>query len=276
MVKLEMKYPRITSTSNPHVKDSLNLMRKRLRQGTAMIPIEGLHLIEMALDSGAGIEKVFFTESLSGSEKGKKMLGMIPKKSDCFFEVSEKVMDRLADTDSPQGIVAVVSYSAPRLEEVSVCDRPLVTVVDGVQDPGNLGTIIRTADAAGADAVVLLPGTCDPFMPKPLRASAGSVFNIPVVQTEIGPLLKWVKDRGLRLAVTSPDAAETLFDTDLTLSVALAFGNEAHGVSTELREAADLAVKIPIYGKAESLNVGSAAAICLYEAARQRRRAGRG
>jgi RNA methyltransferase, TrmH family len=267
-----MKYPRITSTSNPHIKDSLNLLRKRRRQETTMILIEGLRLIEMALNSGACIEKVFFTGPLAEREKGKKMLGMILKKSNCFFEVSEKVMDRLAETESPQGIVAVVSYRAPRLEEVSTCDRPLVTVVDGVQDPGNLGTIIRTADAAGADAVVLLPGTCDPFMPKPLRASAGSVFNIPVVETDLAPLKKWMKDLSIELVVTAADAADTLYEADLAPPVAFAFGNEARGVNRELREAADLTVKIPIYGRAESLNVGSAAAICLYEAVRQRRR----
>ncbi len=268
-----MKYQLITSTSNTHIKETLNIVRKHHRQKPARILIEGLHLIEAALNAGARIEKVFFTESMAGSAEGEKMLGVVPEKRDCFFEVSERVMDRLTGTETPQGIVAVVYWQPPGLGELRMSGRPLITVVDGIQDPGNLGTIIRTSDAAGADAVVLLPGTCDPFMPKPLRASAGSIFNIPVVQTEIGPLSKWMKDRELRLAVTSPDAAESLFDTDLTQSVAFAFGNEAHGVSMLLREAADLAVKIPIYGRAESLNVGSAAAICLYEAARQRRHA---
>ncbi|MEJ2695301.1 MAG: RNA methyltransferase [Candidatus Sulfobium sp.] len=152
---------------------------------------------------------------------------------------------------------------------------PMVVVLDGIKDPGNLGTIIRTSDAAGAHAVVLLPGTCDPFMPKPLRASAGSVFNIPVVETEIAPLMKWMKERSIKMTVTSPDATDILYDADLTYPGAFAFGNEAHGVSRELKEEADLTVKIPIYGGAESLNVASSAAICLYEAVRQRGSAGR-
>ena len=236
-----------------------------------MILIEGVRLIETALQAGARIERVFFTESLAAGEEGRKVLEMFRRRKDPVFEVSDRLMDRLSDTESPQGIVAVASYRQMALEDVTMSDRPLVTVLDGLQDPGNLGTIIRTSDAAGADAVVLLPGTCDPFTPKPLRASAGSVFNIPVVETELATLLKWTKEKGLLLLVTAGDAPDTLYDADLERPVAFALGNEAHGVGRELRRAAHLVVSIPVYGKAESLNVGSAAAICLYEAVRQRR-----
>jgi RNA methyltransferase, TrmH family len=266
-----MKYRRITSTSNPLIKGTLSILKKHRRERPAMVLIEGVHLIEAALTAGARMDSVFFTASLADGEEGRKMLEALPRKGDSFFEVSDKVMDRLSDTESPQGIVAVVSYQPLLLQEVSTSAPPLVAVLDGVQDPGNVGTIIRTSDAAGADTVVLLPGTCDPFMPKPLRASAGSVFSIPVVETELAPFMKWMKDRSMKLVVTAADATDTLYDTDLARPLAFAFGNEARGVSGELREAADLALRIPIYGRAESLNVGSAAAICLYEAVRQRR-----
>jgi TrmH family RNA methyltransferase len=266
-----MKYRLITSSTNPLIKDSLNILKKNRRKRPAVMLIEGVRLIETALQAGARIERVFFTESMAAREEGLKMLEMFGRRKDRVFEISDRLMDRLSDTESPQGIVAVVSYRPTALEEVKMSARPLVTVLDGLQDPGNLGTIIRTSDAAGADAVVLLPGTCDPFTPKPLRASAGSVFNIPVVETELATLMKWTKEKGLLLLVTARDAADTLYEADLERPVAFAFGNEAHGASRELRKAADLVVGIPVYGKAESLNVGSAAAICLYEAVRKRR-----
>lgn len=266
-----MKYRSITSASNPLIRDSLNIIKKNRRKRPATMLIEGVHLIETALQAGASIERVFFTESLAAREEGQKILDMFRMGKDRVFEVTDRLMDRLSDTETPQGVVAVVSYRPVALEEVKMSARPLVTVLDGLQDPGNLGTIIRTSDAAGADAVVLLPGTCDPFTPKPLRASAGSVFNIPVVETELASLMKWTKKEGLLLVVTARDSAKSLYDADLKRPVALAFGNEAHGVGRELRKAADLAIGIPVYGKAESLNVGSAAAICLYEAVRQRR-----
>lgn len=265
-----MKCPRITSTSNQNIKETIDILKKHRRQRPARVLIEGVRLIESALNAGAKTDKVFFTESLADREEGRKIMRMIPQERDCFFEVSERVMQRLSDTESPQGILAVVTYEPLRLEEVRTSDSPLITVLDGVQDPGNLGTIIRTSDAAGADAVVLLPGTCDPFMPKPLRASAGSVFSIPVVETELAILMKWTKERSIELMVTASEGAAALYDVDLARPVAFAFGNEAHGISRAMREAADLAVRIPIYGGAESLNVGSAAAICLYEAVRQR------
>lgn len=265
-----MKFSRITSIANPRIKDTLNIMKKRRKYGPAAIPIEGIHLIETALNAGASIDNAFVTESLMEREEGKKILEMIRTKRDSVFEVSDSVMARLTETESPQGIVAVVSYKPLRMEEVEMSRLPLVTVVDGVQDPGNLGTIIRASDAAGADAVVLLPGTCDPYMPKTLRASAGSVFNIPVVGADPATLMKSLKDRSVNLAVTAVDAADTLYDADLGQPIAFVFGNEAHGVSRRLREAADFNVRIPIYGRAESLNVGSASAVCLYEAVRQR------
>lgn len=266
-----MKYRRITSASNPLIKETLNSIRKHRKERPAKVLIEGLHLIEAALTAGARMDSVFFTESLADGEEGRKMLEALSRQGDSFFEVSDRVMGRLSDTESPQGIVAALSYQPLMLEELSAPALPLVVIMDGIQDPGNVGTIIRTSDASGADAVILLPGTCDPFMPKPLRASSGSVFNIPVIETEPAALMKWMRHRSIRLAVTSPDAADTLYDAHLAQPLAFAFGNEAKGVSRELRETSDFTLKIPIYGRAESLNVGSAAAICLYEVVRQRR-----
>ena len=149
---------------------------------------------------------------------------------------------------------------------------PLLVVSDGIQDPGNLGTIIRTADAAGADGVVILPGTCDVYMQKTIRATAGSLFNIPVTHAAVDELLDWLRAHKINLAVTASGAEKSFFEADLNKPVAFVFGNEAQGVQEDLKRAADMVLSVPIYGKAESLNVAASAAVCLYEAVRQRRK----
>ncbi len=268
---MTMKYMKITSLSNPHIREAAAVREKRSKQKPAAFVIEGVHLIEMAIASGASIQEVFFTDVFGSRKEGQRVLRLIRGKAAKLFEITEKIMRRLADTETPQGIVAVVTYPSPTLDKLPLKSEPLLVVVDGIRDPGNLGTIIRTSDAAGADAVVLLPGTCAAFMPKAIRATAGSIFNIPVIHTEESALLGWLKARGITLAVTSVDAEKSFFDSDLGMPVALVFGNEAQGVGETLKRAADLSLRIPIYGKAESLNVATSAAICLYEAARQRK-----
>jgi TrmH family RNA methyltransferase len=149
-------------------------------------------------------------------------------------------------------------------------DPSLLVVIDGIRDPGNLGTIIRTSDAAGVDAVIVLPGTCDAFMPKAVRSTAGSIFNIPLVYPETDELMGWLRERSIRTLVADVNATLSLYEADLSRSLAFVFGNEAMGVHEKLRCEADARVKIPLSGKAESLNVAISAAICLYEAVRQR------
>ncbi|MBF0592516.1 MAG: RNA methyltransferase, partial [Nitrospirae bacterium] len=140
-------------------------------------------------------------------------------------------------------------------------------------DPGNCGAIIRTADALGASAVVVLPQTCNPFSPKVVRATAGSIFNIPVVYASVEGLLSWVRQREITLAVTTPHAGKAINEADLTCPLALVVGEESGGIDPWLIDRAALSINIPIMGRAESLNVATCASICLYEAQRQRRTA---
>jgi RNA methyltransferase, TrmH family len=265
-----MHYPKITSASNPQIRKTVDM----LKAGKGRIPnallIEGPHLIETALAAGVRIESVFFTGSFGEKKDGSTILTVLSGAVGEIFEVTSRILNKIADTETPQGIIAIGTYAPLSLGKIPLRRKPLLTVIDGIQDPGNLGTIIRTSDAAGADGVILLPGTCDPFMPKTVRATAGSIFNVPVVRTDRADLLEWLAGNKIPLAVTSADAPKSVFDTDLDVPVALAFGNEAQGVSGLLRKAADLILKIPIYGRAESLNVATSAAICLYEAVRQR------
>ena len=262
-----MRYKRITSLSNPHVKEAIKVRERRAADLHEVI-IEGPHLIEMALSSHAAIRKIFFTDSSHSKHAGLfKQLSRVDAE---FVETTGHVLAHLSDTETPQGITAIASLKLRNLGELSLNVNPLIVICDGIQDPGNLGTVIRTADATGADAVIILPGSCDPLLPKVVRATAGSVFNIPLVSAESHLLLRWLKEKVITLFVADVNATASIFEADLRKPLAFALGNEARGMSESLRKAGGVFVKIPVWGKAESLNVATSAAICLYEAVRQR------
>lgn len=264
-----MRYTKITSAANQHIKDIVQIREKRAKFRHTAFLVEGPHLVEMALNARVHIKEVFATEAFINTKEHQDMLRKI---TGTVFEVPEQVLKKITDTETPQGIVAVAGYEPSTLDTLSLKANPLLVVLDAIQDPGNLGTIIRTADAAAADAVILLPGSCDVFMPKVIRATAGSIFNLPLIYTEPASLVDWLRKKKIRLVVTAADAGKTIFESDLSGNIAIAFGNEAHGISDHLRKAADLFLNIPILGKAESLNVATSAAICLYEAVRQSRK----
>lgn len=265
-----MQFKTIKSQANPHIREALEIKNKRSKYRQDSFIVEGSHLIEMAAASSSLIKKVFFTHSFSAKSDSQRLLDLLQKKTIGIFEVSEHILNKLSDTEAPQGLIAIMSFSLSSLEKIQFKDKSLIVAADCIQEPGNLGAIIRTADAAGADAMIILPGTCDIFMPKTLRATAGSIFNIPVVYSEQKAFISWAKENSIALLTADVKAKKNLFETDLIKPLAFVFGNEAHGVNLELRNRADMLLKIPIYGKAESLNVAAAAAVCLYEAVRQR------
>lgn len=266
-----MKYTQITSASNPKIKEALYIKNRRSKYKDTAFIIEGTHLVETALASDNKINAVFFTDLFRAKKEGHKILREIVKKTGEIFEVTEQIMHKLADTETPQGIIATASYDIKNLEEIRFKSVPLIVAVDGVQEPGNLGAIIRTSDAAGADAVVILKGTCHAFMQKTIRATAGSIFNIPIIYSGTDKFLEWLTLNGIMLLATALNSDKSIFDAGLKKPIAFVFGNEAHGVSNEIKRKADLILKIPILGKAESLNVSASAAVCLYETVRQRK-----
>jgi TrmH family RNA methyltransferase len=187
-------------------------------------------------------------------------------------QVSEAVFAKVAETEQPQGVLLIARQAAVPLNQLLSGANQLFVVVDGVQDPGNMGTLLRTADAAGADAVIVIEGSADPFSGKALRASMGSIFHLPLaIGTSHADLLAGFGQAKIRLLATALEAASCYLEADFHGSLAVVFGNEGKGVSTELLVCADQKLFIPIYGQAESLNVAAAAAVILYEAARQRR-----
>jgi TrmH family RNA methyltransferase len=255
------KFRLIESPQNPLVREAAAI-RDRKHRGREFM-VEGPHLVESALAAGAGIRQAFFLGA-----KHKAIVKRIERSGAKVCEVSEKVLKKLTGTETPQGILAIVSIKKPTISDIDVEKGP-VALLDGVQDPGNVGTIVRTADASGASAVVVLQGTADPFSQKALRASSGSIFSIKIVQAQRKTVAEELKNMGLRMVATTLDADTSIFEADLSGPLALVFGNETKGVSAELRKAADLPVKIPVRGGAESLNVASSAAVALYEVMRQ-------
>ncbi|MGD8351745.1 MAG: RNA methyltransferase [Nitrospirota bacterium] len=261
-----MRPRKIESPRNPAVKRAVEARERRLGGGEFMV--EGPHLVESALEAGAEIGQAFVAERFKAP---RGLPGRLARSGAEVFEITERVLHKLSGTEAPQGILAVVSLEPAGLGSIRESAGPVV-VLDGVGDPGNAGTIIRTADAAGASAVIVLEGTCDPFGQKALRASSGSIFNIPVVHAGRKTVAEELRGKGMRIVATTLDAGLSVFEAELGGKVALVFGSETKGVSPELRRAADISVRIPLRGRAESLNVASAAAVVLYEAVRQSRK----
>jgi RNA methyltransferase, TrmH family len=268
-----MTRKKITSFSNPLIRQAVEITSVRQRSGREFFIAEGPHLVAAAIEAGAFFKEVFYTAGFSGTKDGARLLAALENavnKPTMLIELPEPLFAKISDTETPQGILAIISLETVKLCSLDLSASPLIAVCDGIQDPGNLGTIIRVSDAAGADAVVVLPGSCDPYSPKVVRASAGSIFNLPVILCRREELIDYLSENSIKLYVANAKAERSIYETDLREPCALAFGNEARGISSLLQERADGAIKIPILGKAESLNAAVAASICLYEAVRQR------
>jgi TrmH family RNA methyltransferase len=268
-----MTIKKITSISNPLVRKAIEAKMRRRDPGGNFFLAEGPHLVEMAAAAGSTIGEVFYTLEFGLTDTGKVLLSRLTAATPCpgaFIEVPDNIFSKISDTQAPQGILALVSSMEWTLDKLALGRLPLVSVCDGISDPGNLGTIIRVSDAAGADAVILLPDSCDPYSPKAVRATAGSIFNIPVVSAGCEELIDYLADKNITIYAADVRAERSLYEIDLRLSCALVFGNESRGVSGCMLVRAGKSLKIPIAGKAESLNAAMSAAICLYEAVRQR------
>ncbi len=256
---------RIESAENPLIKEIVKIKEKPKER----IFIEGLNLLECALQSKlATLEKILVTEDFF--EKEKQIFRKISEKEFPTIFISEKVSKKIADTVTPQGIFAIVNYKVQSMSDVLHIKPKLIVIADKVQDIGNLGTIIRVAEALGADAVFVTKGTCNPFSQKTLRASAGSIFFIPVLKGEAEEIKQFLNKNNLFLVISDPHAEKLSFDIDLKKPVAIALGNEKHGVSEELRKLPHISCRIPHLGKTESLNVAISASVLLYEVLRQR------
>jgi TrmH family RNA methyltransferase len=257
----------ITSTQNPRVKAVAALARKKARDADGRYLVEGPHAVAEALTDGLVVELFVSDEAEAAAYRDRG----VP-----LTLVSAHVLERLADAVTPQGVVAVARQRPARLEDV--VGRGFLIVCEAVSDPGNAGTIVRTADAAGAAGVVLTTGSVDAYNPKTVRAAAGSLTHLPVVTgVSVAEVASACRGVGQELVGLDAAGADDVFGLERrTAPVALVFGSEAHGLSVEARDAVGRTVAIPRLGRAESLNLATAVAVTAYAAARADLAAARG
>lgn len=256
----------IQSKDNELVRRILKLKDKRYRMKTGEFVIEGFRFVEEALKSEFEVKTILVSEVQKKRWDDFDLGGKL-KPGTRVALIKDELVKYLCSTENPQGIIAVIKKN-----KVSVSENKdgFYVLIDKLQDPGNLGTIIRTSHAAGASGVILTKGTVDPYNEKTLRATMGSIFRIPVIDDMNNEFIDKLRKNGYKLVATSLEKSISLYDTDLRQNVILSVGNEGNGISDEIFEKADIKVRIPMPGEAESLNVSSAAAVLIFEAVRQR------
>ena len=259
----------ITSLTNPRVKAAVRLRDRREREATGLTIVDGAREILRALDSGVRVETAFLAPDLVRSADALTVADRIGRR-ETTIEVSPAVLAKVAFGDRSDGIVAVVGTPNPGLADLAPAREPLLVVVEGVEKPGNLGAILRSADGAGADAVIVADPLTDAFNPNAIRASLGTIFAVPIVTARSSETRAWLADHAIRPVATIVEASIPYTDADLRGPLALVLGSEADGLSATWRTPDVTAVSIPMAGIADSLNVSVAAAVVLFEAVRQR------
>jgi len=256
----------ITSLKNPRVAEALKLRKRGLREARREFLVEGPQAAGEAIGPGGGLSVLFHT-----SDEGlHRVVGRARAAGVPLVEVSDEVVRHLTSTVTPQGLVGVARFVDVPLAELPP-DLPLAVVLHAVRDPGNAGTVLRSADAAGAGAVVFTSSSVDVYNLKAVRSSAGSLFHLPVVrEVSVEDAVAELRGRGLAVYAATAGGDRDLYSLDLTGPVAFLFGNEAWGLPEEVAALADATVRVPISPRAESLNLAAAATVCLFEAVRQR------
>ena len=254
----------IQSKDNPIIAGIKKLKEKKYRNSENKFLVEGFRFVSEALQSTFQVPILIVSEDQSLKYEKFKIEDMLQSETKVYY-VTEGLFNILCSTESPQGILAVVNNKIANLTDAN----GFYVLVDGVQDPGNLGTLIRTADAAGALGVILRKGTVDVFNEKTLRSTMGSIFHLPVVEFKELEQLKDLMTSGFKLIVSSLEGEKSFYEENLKGKIIIVVGNEGSGVSKEIQELADSKVKIPMPGKAESLNVAIAGSIMMFEYVRQ-------
>lgn len=257
----------ITSKDNEIIKNIKKLKEKKYRDQTGEYIIEGIKLVEEAIIENVKISKIVVCEDCETDGSIPKDLMYEIAKYNCIY-VSKKIFESISDVNTPQGILAVIEKY--QLEEKISYNEDILVVLDGVQDPGNLGTILRTVDSVNLKQIILSPKCADPYNPKVVRSSMGAIFRLNIIESKnIIETLKDIKRNKYKIVATSLETEENIYTLDYNKK-AIIIGNEANGVSKEVLEIANEKIKIPMLGKTESLNAAVATGIILYEYVRRK------
>lgn len=260
----------LTSSANPRVKAAMALRERRARDRTGLTVIDGSREIRRALDAGIEVVEAFSCEPLLAGADARVALDHLRARGAAVQPVSESVFARLAFGERAEGLVAVVRIPSTELADLTLPAEPLIAVIERLEKPGNIGAVLRSADAAAVDAVVASSPRTDLFNPNAIRASAGTIFAVPLAAAPTAEVLAWLHERGVRILAARVDAERLYTDADLTGPLALVVGAEADGLTGPWAAGAIESVRLPMLGVADSLNVSVSAAILFYEARRQR------
>jgi TrmH family RNA methyltransferase len=261
----------IQSRQNDQVKNLVKLRERKHRDRQERFLIEGLRELGHAIGSGYSIETLYYCpEHFSSAEYTAFIEDRRRADATSLVRMSEDAFNKATYREGPDGIIAIAKQQRHSIHELNVSDAPLLLVLEGIEKPGNLGAILRSAEGAGADAVILVDCVLDLYNPNAIRSSQGLVFALPIICTEQSFLAEWLTAHKIQTIATTPDTENLHWDIDYRLPTALFFGSESDGLSDLWLSSTDQRIRIPMAGRADSLNVAAAAAVCLYEARRQR------
>ncbi|OFW66599.1 MAG: hypothetical protein A2Z12_08155 [Actinobacteria bacterium RBG_16_68_21] len=265
-----MTVPDISSAANPRIKALVRLRNRRERDAAGRFLIEGYRELARAIDGGVSIETLFTCPELYLGDNDVGLAARVVATGAELVAVAEEPFRKASYRDRPEGLLAVAVQFPTGIDRLDLTGTPLLLVAEGIEKPGNLGTMLRTAEAAGATGVIVADATTDPFNPNVVRASLGTLFTVPLAIAASAEALGALRAAGIRVVATTPAGEAAHFATDLTGPTALVVGSEQYGLSTAWLEGADQRIVIPMPGSVDSLNAAMAAGIVLFEAVRQR------
>lgn len=260
----------ITSLSNPQIKHLVRLRDRRHRDESGTYLLEGFRAVSRAIASGADIQSLYVCPELFLGDNEAALIASAASAGTTVIEVAAGPFAKASYRDRPEGLLGVATQFETGLHRLDPGPTPLILVVEAIEKPGNLGTMLRTADAAGCRAVIVCDPTTDPFNPNVVRASTGALFTVPLAIGSSIEAVEWLNEHQVRILATTPEATVLHHDADLTGAVAVVIGSEQFGLTEVWLKAADAHIRMPMAGMADSLNAAMAAGIALFEAVRQR------
>lgn len=265
----------ITSLQNPKVKQAVKLTDRKQRNETGLFLIEGYRELRRAADSGVSVQSLFICPKLFLGSNEEALIDQIQRSGASIILCSETVFHKLSYRDRPDGLVAIAVQMKHALRDLvarlATKKDPFLIIAEAIEKPGNLGTILRSADAAGVDGVIVCDRCTDIYNPNVVRASVGTLFTLPVVEATSAETLAWLQEKKIKVIAATPSAKEAFTDAELKGALAIAVGTEQLGLTEVWMNSADIQVRIPMHGIADSLNVATATTLLLYEVVRQRK-----
>lgn len=261
---------KITSLQNPRVKQLVKLRDRRDRDEAGLFLVEGYREVRRALEKGIRLTELYFSPDWFLGENEPALIELAGQAGAQLFELSKEAFAKCAYRDRPDGLLAVAPQWKHALADLKLAAHPFLLVVESIEKPGNLGTILRSADAAGVDGVIVCDAVTDIFNPNVVRSSTGVLFSVPVVVAASATVHAWLREKGIRIVATTPDTPNLYTKANLRGPLAIVMGSEQYGLSDFWLKESNLLVRIPMAGQADSLNVAMATIITLFEAVRQR------